>query len=188
MRTKPRKLCPLAVLGVIPPMILMFGFFSAVSLAANDAIDVVKERRLVMGSMDAAAKRISEMMLGREAYDPQALAAAARLVASHGGSRLVQQFPEGSLESPSKASPRIWAEWSRFESLAQDLELFGEGLAQSVERHAGPGAQRLPATARPNYAARRLNTASLSQQPPKLVYLRLLRTCMSCHSDFRGRK
>ena len=188
MNKKSGKACPLAILGVIPPMILIFGILPAVSLADNDANDVVKERRLVMGSMDAAAKRIAEMMLGREAYDPQALAAAARLVASHGGSRLIQQFPEGSLESPSKASPKIWADWSRFESLAQDLVLFGEGLAQSVERHAGPGTQGLPATARPNYAARRLNTGSLSQQPPKLVYLRLLRTCMSCHSNFRGKK
>ncbi len=188
MNKKPRKLCLLAILGVIPPMILVFGIFPAASLADNDAIGVVKERMLVMKSMDAAAKRVAEMMLGREDYDPQVLAAAARIVASHGGSRLTQQFSKGSLESPSKASPKIWADWNRFESLAQDLELFGEGLAQSVERRAGSSAQHLPAMARPDYAARRLNTGSLSQQPPKLVYLRLLRTCMSCHTDFRGKK
>ncbi len=185
MNKKPKKLCLLAILGVIPPMILVFGIFPAVSLADNNAIDVVQERMLVMKSMDAAAKRIAEMMLGREAYEPQALAAAARTVASHGGSRLIQQYPEGSLESPSKASPKIWADWDRFESLAQDLVLFGEGLAQSVERHAGPDTQPLHATARPDYTARRLNTGSLSKQPPKLVYLRLLRTCMTCHTKFR---
>ncbi len=188
MNGTPRKLRFLAILGVILPMTPVFGIFPAASLAGDDGIGVVEERRLVMKSMDAAAKRITEMMLGREAYDPQALAAAARLVASHGGSRLTRQFPEGSLESPSKASPKIWADWKRFESLAQDLELFGEGLAQAVERRAGPGTQRLPATVRPDYAARPLNTGSLSRQPPKLVYLRLLRTCMSCHADFRGER
>lgn len=110
---------------------------SAAAFAHSGATGVVKQRMEAMKSMGEAVKRIRPMMTGEATPDVAAIRDAARTIAAGSGNAISEKFPQGSMDHPTEALPRIWEEWGRFVALADQLELAARGL----ERAAGNGAQ-----------------------------------------------
>jgi len=90
---------------------------TAAAFAHSGATGVVKQRMEAMKSMGEAVKRIRPMM------------------AAESGNAMLEKFPQGSMDDPTEALPRIWEEWGRFVAIADQLELAAKGL----ERAAGNG-------------------------------------------------
>lgn len=150
-----RLLIPTAVaVGAL----LVSGLATPVGVQAHDgATGVVKERMDMMKSFSAELKAVARMFKGETAYDPVAVAAAARRIEAHSGAQLLRMFPEGSDDPPSKASDEIWTHWAEFEAKADDLGTRASALAAVAD--AGPD------------AARR-------------AFGELAGTCKACHLDF----
>ena len=108
---------------------------TAAAFAHSGATGVVKQRMEAMKSMGEAVKRIRPMMAGEAAPDAAAIRRAARTIAAESGNAMLEKFPQGSMDDPTEALPRIWEEWGRFVAIADQLELAAKGL----ERAAGNG-------------------------------------------------
>ncbi len=180
-------------------LLLVAGLFAVIpgSLCAHEgAKGVVKERMMAMEQVGKAMKVITAMIRGEQDHDPVVLAAKARLISAHGGPALTRLFPEGSLETPTEALPEIWADWTRFQVLAQDLTVQGELLARAVEEEAGlPGPARSAGLAPKHQSAQGGNGSDNGRVgpkadllPPKLAYAKLVRVCAACHKAFRAKK
>lgn len=181
MRATLRILTRAALLSVV-----LAGFSTTTaSLAEEPASAAVKQRVAAMEDIRSATQRIADMLRGKAPYDPVALAASARVIRAHGGETLTQLFPTDSLQGTTAARPAIWDRWEEFEALAYDLETYGEGLAQAAEREADAATRHQLALVPAESDADPHAPRGLDRQPPKLVFLRLLKTCMSCHRSFR---
>ena len=95
--------------------------------AHEKATGVVKQRmdamKMLAGSMKAIAGQVKS-----PSPDPDAISVAAQVLRDHAGEAMLERFPEGSLEDPTEARPKIWKEWDRFSELADRLALQGQGL------------------------------------------------------------
>lgn len=147
--------------------VVSFTLLAPIYLNAHQgATGVVKERMDAMKSMGDDMKVLGAMLKGETAYDPVRVKGIARAVAKHGGDAMTQLFPEGSTQHPSEALPAIWSDWSRFQTLAEEMQ----DLAEKLETAAAIGS---------------------TSAPPKDV-LQLTRalgkSCKACHDDFRQRQ
>jgi len=106
---------------------------SAAAFAHSGATGVVKQRMEAMKSMGDAVKRIKPMMAGEAAPDADAIRDAARMIAAESGNAMTQKFPQGSMDHPTEARPRIWEERERFIALADQLEMAARGLERAAD-------------------------------------------------------
>lgn len=152
--------------------------FSSGGLAHRDATGIVKQRMDAMEDMARAMKGLRAMMRGRQPYDAERVKTYARVVAGHGAEKLTVLFPEGSLHSPTRAKPAIWADWERFAAMARELTEYAGALtaAASNERRAGGAPKGKP------------TPKELATMAPDAVFTLLQKNCSDCHRMFRERR
>lgn len=134
---------------------------SPVALSHGGATGIVKERMELMEGIGEQMKRMGAMAKGKVPFDSQAFAEGAQLVVE-GAPKMPALFPEGSLQHPTEALPRIWEDWKRFEESTQQLEV----EAEKLRAVAANGDRR----------------AVISQ------FARMGKICSSCHKSFRKKK
>ncbi|WP_162901369.1 cytochrome c [Breoghania sp. L-A4] len=103
----------------------------------DGATGVVKQRMEMMGNLGGAMKALGHMISGKVPFDAGAAEKAAAVLRTHSGGDLTELFPQGSVKGTSEAHERIWDEWAEFEQLADDLELYADALAVSLQREGG---------------------------------------------------
>lgn len=135
------------------------------ALAHSGASGIVKQRMDHMGEIGKATKAIGRMMQDKAAWDPGAVRAHAAAISRAGGPAITELFPEGSIRGPSEARPEIWAEWARFERIAEDLSVRASALADGAgnARDGGP-------------------------RSPEKLFGAMARTCKACHQHYRIKK
>lgn len=151
---------------------------SSGGLAHRNATGIVKQRMDAMEDMARAMKALRAMMRGKQPYDAQRVKTSARVIAGHGAEKLTVLFPEGSLHSPTRAKPVIWADWERFAAMARELTVYAGALAAAAsnERLAGGTPAGRPAT------------RELATMAPDAVFTLLQENCSGCHRLFRERR
>lgn len=138
-------------------LILMPFLLAVPATAHKGAQGVVKQRMKAMTKLERALRPVRDMAHGKRAYDATTVARHAHLlqqVAVH----IPGQFPEGSLQGPSEASPAIWTNFADFSRRADELRA----------------------------AAAALKTAAPETLPT--AYRRVMRTCKGCHEKYRIEK
>lgn len=158
---------------------LVLVLYAAGVLAHRDATGIVKQRMDAMESMASAMKELRAMIRGRRPYDVQRVKAHAKIIATHGDEKLTALFPEGSLDSPTRATSAIWVDWERFSAMARELRVYAGALAAAASNERGAGA--VVATGEPT-------PEELPAMAPDDVFVRLQRNCSDCHRMFRKRK
>ena len=133
---------------------------SIAAIAHEGATGVVKERMDGMKAIGQQVKIMVPMMKGALPYDPEQVAKSATIIESHSGETFTALFPEGSNEHPSEALSDIWDDWSTFTGLANELN----AKAGDLKTVASSGG---------------------SEGDFKAALGEMMRTCKSCHSDFK---
>ncbi|NIY74707.1 cytochrome c [Thalassospira sp. HF15] len=133
---------------------------SIAAIAHEGATGVVKERMDGMKAIGQQVKIMVPMMKGALPYDPEQVAKSAAIIEGHSGETFTALFPEGSNEHPSEALSDIWDDWSTF-----------TGLANELNAKAG--------------ALKAVATNGQSEDEFKAALGQMMRTCKSCHSDFK---
>ncbi len=91
-----------------------------VALAHSGATGVVKDRMQGMKAMSDATKALGAMKAGAIPFSVETLRLAVDEIARH-GVEAKDQFPEGSLVSPSEALPVIWMEKAAFDKVFDEM-------------------------------------------------------------------
>ncbi|MDG4718993.1 MULTISPECIES: c-type cytochrome [Thalassospira] len=133
---------------------------SIAAIAHEGASGVIEKRMDGMKAIGQQVKIMVPMMKGALPYDPAKVAESAGIIESHAGENFTSLFPEGSNEKPSEALGDIWTDWSKFTDLAAELQTSANALKTVA---AGNG----------------------SEDEFKGALGTMLRTCKSCHTDFR---
>lgn len=105
---------------------------AAAAFAHGGATGIVKQRMDAMSAMGKAVKAIVPMMRGETDYDENTLRSSAETIKNHAGSELTELFPEGSGGAPSETKDVVWTSWSEFSELAEQLEIYADGLARAA--------------------------------------------------------
>lgn len=133
---------------------------SIAAIAHEGATGVIKERMDGMEAIGQQVKVMVPMMKGTLPYDPEQVAKSATIIENHSGETFTALFPEGSNEKPSEALSDIWDEWSKFTELANELNSKAANLKTVAENNG-------------------------SEDDFKAALGQVMRTCKSCHSDFK---
>lgn len=133
---------------------------SLAAIAHEGATGVVKERMDAMKSIGQQVKIMVPMLKGTLPYDPAQVEKSASIIENHSGETFTAFFPEGSTHHPSEAMPDIWDDWSEFTALSEELKTTA-GTLKTVAANGG------------------------SEGDFKAALGTMLRTCKSCHSDYR---
>ncbi len=183
---------------------------SAVGLAAlahSGATGVMKERMDAMGEMGDAMKRLTPMMRGQTAYNPDVVRNAADTMIGHAGTQMTELFPEGSNGAPSEALDAIWEDWEEFAALAEALRTSAEGMKLAANNGlAGPGdmpgggmmgtgqtmmggGQGMMGTGQGMMGGspgQMMTTEMLAEMPVNAGFMAVTQTCSACHQKFRA--
>lgn len=172
-------------------------------LAHGGATGIVKERMMMMKEMGESVKALAAMMRGETAYDASKVKALASDIAAQSGAHMTEKFPEGSIEGPSEATPRIWQDWQTFDALAQQLEAYAGALQQAADNPRGAplagggmmggnsmmgggmmqgGGMMMGQGVAPGGGPTPEHLASM---PPDAAFMHITQTCSSCHEQFR---
>jgi len=130
--------------------------------AHGGAKGVVKERMDLMKSMANAMKVMGPMFKGEAPFQPEIVAEKAAYLAEH-ADKIPHLTPEGSNEHPSEALPAIWQDWDRY---VTEAALLGEEGAKLV--------------------AIAKNGTDLDET--RAQFVKVSKTCGTCHDDFRKPK
>lgn len=170
------------------------------------ATGVVKERMDIMSSIGKSMKSITEMFQGEKPYDAGTIREAATFIGNHGSEQMTRLFPEGSIEGPTEALPKIWEDWERFSEIADDLTVFANALAAAADNprgmsgngmgNSGPmmGGGQSPMMGGQNpmmggSGNRPMDDPELlATMPPDASFARLTQTCSVCHTEFRKKQ
>lgn len=133
---------------------------SIAAIAHEGATGVVKERMDGMKAIGQQVKIMVPMLKGTLPYDPKQVATSAGIIEDHSGENFTKLFPEGSDGHPSEALPDIWSDWSKFNDISSELQTSANALKTVAE-----------------------NNGSVDDFKGALG--NMLRTCKSCHSNFR---
>ncbi|MEM9633963.1 MAG: cytochrome c [Pseudomonadota bacterium] len=145
--------------GILIAATLMTG----AAWAHGGATGIVKERMDAMSAIGKSVKSIGEMLKGKAPYDLVTIETASEAIAEHGGTALTNLFPEGSLQTPTEASPAIWTDWTKFSEMAGRLQ----SSALDLKTLAGQGADKKAVAG---------------------AFGKIAATCKSCHEAFRIKK
>lgn len=102
--------------------------------AHGGATGIVKERMDAMLDMAKSMKVLVATFKGATKYNADSVRSAAAKIRDHAGDNIVSKFPEGSLKHGSEARPEIWQDWSRFTTMAKDLEVYAGALVENADR------------------------------------------------------
>ena len=108
--------------------------YSHTTMAHSGATGIVKERMDAMKDMGKQSKLVARMFKGEEAFDKQALVAAADSFLLH-GTQMKSLFPdthESRMGKTTEALPEIWENWERFSSDVDEFIMLSETLQQTV--------------------------------------------------------
>lgn len=144
-------------LSVMVAPILVCG----IAFGHGGATGIVKERMDQMGELKESMKVLNAVAKGEHSYDSARMMKITADIAAHGGSAMTRLFPEGSLDHPTEALPKIWTEWKTFETLAQEMSQKAEALLALTGSNA-----MMPDGFKPGFQA-------------------LALTCKACHDKFR---
>lgn len=151
------------------------------AMAHNGATGIVMERMNGMSAIAKSMKALVAMTRSGE-VDRARVAELAAIIQSYAGQKMLSQFPAGSLQKASEASPEIWEDWPRFEALALRLEALAKGIGGSAA-HDGPDRALSFGTNDPLP-----DEASLASMPLEVLLDHTAKTCSSCHKAFRIEK
>ncbi|WP_170394389.1 c-type cytochrome [Ruegeria arenilitoris] len=186
------------LLGVVFASLLAVASQSV--FAHGGATGVVKERMDGMGVMKEAMKVLTPMMRGQVDYDTAVVRDRSEDISRHAGEALTKLFPKGSLDAPSEAKPEIWQDWEAFSTLADQLRVMADGLAEASENGlmmageapavgdmmGGQGGSMMGgSTIGTGVGA---NMMDLSQMPVDGVFTMMGQVCSACHTRFRVEK
>ena len=101
------------------------------------------------------------MLQRKQPYDAAKMAGHAESI-QQASQHIRKVFPEGSLEHPSEALPRIWQDWDRFTTLVDQLTVESERLRDLAE--------------------------SQDRRVVVRQFARVGKTCRGCHTDFRKKQ
>lgn len=134
--------------------------FSIPATAHDGASGIVLKRMDNMKTIGDQIKMMVPMMKGALPYDPAQVANSAKIIQNRSGRALTDLFPKGSDGHPSEALPEIWEDWEKFSDIAGQLESSAATLVR-IGRNNG------------------------SEDDFKDALSGLLKTCKSCHNNFR---
>jgi cytochrome c556 len=138
------------------------GGASSLCLAHSGASGVVKERMDLMKDMADSMKAMGAMFKGETAFDPAMVAKQAGFLADH-APMIPDMTPEGSNDHPSEALPAIWQAWDDYVTDSEALAAESAKLVDIVNNGADQAAARDQ-------------------------FLKLSKTCGTCHDRFRKPK
>lgn len=157
----------------------LFCLCAAASVAAHDnATGIVKERMDSMKHLSTAMKSLLEQTQAATP-NPSTIQSIAIQLQEHAGQTITDHFPKGSLDHPTEALPSIWENWSRFETLAQQLDLHAKGLALAAAN---------PLTGNTVEPRDDRTLDDLAQMGPDEIFTLLGKNCTACHQEFRLKK
>ena len=184
------------------------------ALAHSGATGVMKERMDAMGEMGDAMKRLTPMMRGQTAYDPDVVRNTADTMIGHAGTQMTELFPKGSNGAPSEALDAIWEDWEGFAALAEALRSSAEGMKLAADNGlAGPGempgsgmmgtdqgmmgtgqnmmggGQGMMGTGQGmmgGMPGQMMTTEMLAEMPVNAGFMAVTQTCSACHQKFRA--
>ncbi|WP_120505446.1 c-type cytochrome [Sulfitobacter mediterraneus] len=177
------------------------------AFAHSGATGVMKERMDAMGEMGDAMKRLTPMMRGQTAYDPDVVRNAADTMIGHAGTQMTELFPEDSNGAPSEALDAIWEDWEEFAALAEALRTSAEGMKLAADNGlAGPGdmpgggmmgtdkgmmgtGQNMMGGGQGMMGGtpgQMMTTDMLAEMPVNAGFMAVTQTCSACHQKFRA--
>ncbi|WP_434053765.1 MAG: cytochrome c [Roseibium sp.] len=143
--------------------VTLVGLAAGAALAHGGATGIVKERMDAMTDISRNVKSVGQMLKGTAVYNPEEIKRAANAISGHAGDAMTELFPEGSLKSPSEASPTIWEEWPEFVTFADSLETSARALEDLAAQDA-------------------------DQKSVAAAFGKVAATCKTCHEAFRIKK
>jgi len=145
--------------STVVPLAVCLAVGATAVIAHEGATGVVDERMGAMKSMASELKDLAGMFKAPDTFDHERAVESAQAVRWH-AEGIPGLFPEGSAQSPSRASDAIWDEWDDFVSHAKDLQEAALEFGTAVETGAAP------AELKPGFDA-------------------MADGCKTCHEDFR---
>lgn len=146
-------------------IILISVLFGTAAFAHANATGVVKERMDHMNEMAEIIKEIALVMRGMEEYDPDRIRAAGEALRLLSGENITVNFPAGSMQKASYASPMIWESWDNFSEIALDLESYAEALIMAADYQ--------------------VNSENYAGETSAAAFQQIAKTCSACHRDYR---
>ncbi len=146
-------------------IILISVVFGTAAFAHANATGIVKDRMDHMNEMAEIIKEIALVMRGMEEYDPDRIRAAGEALRLLSGESITINFPVGSLQKASYASPMIWENWENFSGIARNLETYAAALVAAADNQ--------------------VNTANYSGETSAAAFQQIAKTCSACHRDYR---
>nr|WP_321982711.1 cytochrome c [uncultured Cohaesibacter sp.] len=183
-----KSLAAVAVLATTAPVVM-----ASSALAHDGATGIVETRMHAMKEMGKAVRSLKGMMEDESSYDAETVRTQAKIIKLHAGEAMNEQFPEGSLEEPTHAKPEIWSDWDRFSDLSSQLETLAGSLELAAENGLMMGGQGSMMMKGDGHMAGMMGKGApdlemLGQMPADGVFTMLVKTCSSCHLEFRARK
>ena len=173
----------------------MAGIAVGTALSETAVDPVVAKRQASMKAMASAAKTISGIFDGKLAYDATAFKEAAETIRRRSGSAMADEFPAGSLGTPSAAKAEIDPSRKEFAALARHLENLSAALSSAADR-APDGiteAMRMkPGTAMGSSLLGKRAGGAVEADPSKMpaehLFHLMLQDCTNCHAKFREKR
>ena len=136
-------------------------FLSNLLIAHGGAKGVVKERMELMKLLGDRMKEMGAMVKGKVVFESAVIAANASKI-EQAAPDITRLFPDGNLQKPSEALPKVWEEWGRFNEMTDRLTL----------------------------EAGKLNDVAITgtQREIMIQFTKVGKACSSCHTDFRKQK
>jgi cytochrome c556 len=175
-------------------------FLSTNLFAHGGATGIVKERMDAMSDMSKAMKTLTPIIRGKTEYDSSLVSELALRIANQSGQHLLMMFPEGTEGDPSEAKPAIWAQWDRFETYANELEIIAKALSQSALKTSqltldnanssgmGMGMMTDDGMGMMMDSQSIPSVEMLSEMPTVEIFRKLSQNCTACHTRFRSEK
>jgi cytochrome c556 len=135
---------------------------SGLAIAHSGATGIVKERMELMKGIANQMKTIGSMVKGERNFSAEEASAAASMIATK-SENVSDLFPEDSIMNPSEALPTIWEDWDAFVRLSEEMNTHAKTLAEAS-----------------------INADDVTTI--RAAFVRLAKTCSSCHEDFRQDK
>jgi cytochrome c556 len=142
---------------VIGAVLSIAALGSGAVFAHHEATGITAERMRVMKEMASQMKALGEMLEGRIPYDA-ASARANALALQQGCHAVASQFPDGTGDHPSRASPVIWEQPGKFRAQMANLQ---NAVGQLVTAASGP------------------------RDVVRARFVEVGRACARCHDSFR---
>jgi len=130
--------------------------------AHGGATGIVKERMDAMSAMADAMEVMGDMVKGKRPLKREAFVDGSNVVAEH-SAEITGLFPEGSSGGKSDALSKLWQQWGQFEAMAKRTQNEADKLGE-------------------------LSGNSGDNRSLKVQFIKLGKSCKSCHTDYRKKK